>query len=128
MKFEFMKLGGKTKDYVGYRVESDIDPDYILLFYDNFTKDIPLIAIKKFYYGKNTWMPHITIFNMDELSTNNLTVLKKYAIDFLMHKNKNTTNQIIFDELNKSTPVKKLFKKSNKTKITVNDMQFELQV
>ena len=27
-----IKLGGKTKDYIGYRVESEIDPDYILLF------------------------------------------------------------------------------------------------
>jgi len=66
MKFEFMKLRGKTKDYVGYRVETEMDPDYILLFFDNFSKDVPLMAIKKFYYGKNTWMPHITIFNTDE--------------------------------------------------------------
>lgn len=128
MKFEFMKLGGKTKDYVGYRVETELDPDYILLFYDNFSKDVPLMAIKKFYYGKNTWMPHITIFNMDELAANNLKFLEKYIENFLTFGDKTQTNQMIFDELKKSSKVKELLKKINKTKITFNDMEFELQV
>ena len=128
MKFEYMKLGGKTKDYIGYRVESEIDPDYILLFYDNFSKDIPLMAIKKFYYGKNTWMPHITLFNTDELSLNNFKFLENYIINFLTNKNREITNQMIFDELKKSSQVKELMKKNNKTKITIEDMEFELQV
>ncbi len=128
MKFEFMKLGGNTKDYVGYRVESEIDPDYILLFYDNFSKDIPLMAIKKFYYGKNTWMPHITLFNTDELITNNSKFLENYVVNFLTNKNRDLTDQMIFDELKKSSRVKELMKKTNKTKITIDDMEFELQV
>lgn len=128
MKFEYMKLGGKTKDYIGYRVESELDPDYILLFFDNFSKDVPLMAIKKFYYGKNTWMPHITIFNTDELISNNLKFLENYVINFLKNKNRELTNQMIFDELKKSSSVKELMKKTNKTKITIDDMVFELQV
>lgn len=128
MKFEYMKLGGKTKDYVGYRVESEIDSDYILLFFDNFSKDIPLMAIKKFYYGKNTWMPHITIFNTDELSQNNMKFLEKYVTNFLTFKNREQTDKMIFDELKKSSIVKELLKKSRKTKITIDDMEFELQV
>jgi hypothetical protein len=128
MKFEFMKLGGKTKNYVGYRVETEIDPDYILLFFDNFSKDVPLMAIKKFYYGKNTWMPHITIFKTDELMANNKKFLEKYIIDFLTHKDRSHTNKMIFDELKKSSTVKELIKKSSKTKITIDDMDFELQV
>jgi hypothetical protein len=128
MKFEFMKLGGKTKDYVGYRVESELDPDYILLFFDNFSKDIPLMAIKKFYYGKNTWMPHITIFNTDELVSNNSKFLENYVINFLTNKNRDLSDQMIFDELKKSSTVKELMKKSNKSKITINDMEFELQI
>ena len=126
MKFEFIKLGGKTKDYVGYRVESELDPDYILLFFDNFSKDIPLMAIKKFYYGKNTWMPHITIFNTDELVSNNSKFLENYVINFLTNKNRDLSDQMIFDELKKSSTVKELIKK--KTKITINDMEFELQI
>lgn len=128
MKFEYMKLGGKTKDYVGYRVETEIDSDYILLFFDNFSKDIPLMAIKKFYYGKNTWMPHITIFNTDELATNNMKFLQKYIINFLTNKNKELSDQLIFSELKKSSVVKEFLKKNNKTKITNDDMQFELQL
>ncbi len=128
MKFEFIKLGGKTKDYVGYRVETEIDPDYILLFYDNFSKNIPLIAIKKFYYGKNSWMPHITIFKTDELATNNMKFLEKYVVDFLTYKNSDQTNHMIFDELKKSASVKKIIKKNNTNKITINDVEFELQV
>lgn len=128
MKFEYMKLGGKTKDYVGYRVETEMDPDYILLFYDNFSKDVPLMAIKKFYYGKNTWMPHITIFNTDELASNNMKFLEKYIENFFTNKDRTQTDQLIFDELKKSSSIKELMKKSNKTKITFNDMEFELQV
>jgi len=128
MKFEYMKLGGKTKDYVGYRVETEIDPDYILLFFDNFSKDVPLMAIKKFYYGKNTWMPHITIFKTDELVANNMKFLEKYVIDFLTNKNREQTNKMIFDELKKSSSIKTLMKKTNVTKITIDDMEFELQV
>ena len=128
MKFEFMKLGGKTKDYIGYRVESEIDPDYILLFFDNFSKDIPLMAIKKFYYGKNTWMPHITLFNIDELLQNNLKFLEKYVINFLTNKNREITNQMIFDELKKLSSIREIMRKNNKTKITIDDMEFELQV
>lgn len=128
MKFEFMKLGGKTKDYVGYRVETEMDPDYILLFFDNFSKDVPLMAIKKFYYGKNTWMPHISIFNTDELASNNMKFLEKYIGNFFSNKDRTQTNQLIFNELKKSSSIKELMKKSNKTKITINDMEFELQV
>jgi hypothetical protein len=128
MKFEYIKLGGKTKDYVGYRVETEIDPDYILLFFDNFSKDVPLMAIKKFYYGKNTWMPHITIFKTDELVANNMKFLEKYVIDFLTNKNREQTNKMIFNELKKSSSIKTLMKKTNITKITIDDMEFELQV
>ena len=128
MKFEFMKLGGKTKDYVGYRVETEMDTDYILLFYDNFSKDVPLMAIKKFYYGKNTWMPHISIFNTDELASNNMKFLEKYIEIFFTNKDRTQTDKLIFDELKKSKTVKELIKKTNKTKITINDMEFELQV
>ena len=128
MKFEFMKLGGDIKDFVGYRVETELDPDYILLFYDNFSVDIPLLAIKKFYYGKNTWMPHITIFNADELIPNNFKFLEKYIVNFFTDKDRNQSNQLIFDELKKSSQVKELLKKTNKTKITINDIEFELQV
>jgi hypothetical protein len=128
IKFEFMKLGGKTKDYVGYRVETEMDPDYILLFYDNFSKDVPLMAIKKFYYGKNTWMPHITIFNTDELASNNMKFLEKYIENFFINKDRTQSDQLIFDELKKSSSIKELMKKSNKTKITFDDMEFELQV
>lgn len=131
MKFEYMKLGGKTKDYVGYRVETEMDPDYILLFYDNFSKDVPLMAIKKFYYGKNTWMPHITIFKTDELALNNKKFLEKYISNFLTFGDKTKSDQLIFDELKKSETIKKIIKKTNKankTKITINDMEFELQV
>lgn len=130
MKFEFMKLGGKTKDYVGYRVETEIDPDYILLFYDNFSKDVPLMAIKKFYHGKNTWMPHISIFNINELSQTNHKFLEKYVENFFINKNKNLSDQLIFDELKKSSKIKELLKKNNRTKnkITMGDMEFELQV
>ena len=128
MKFEFMKLRGKTKDYVGYRVETEMDPDYILLFFDNFSKDVPLMAIKKFYYGKNTWMPHITIFNTDELASNNMKFLEKYIVNFFTNKDRIQTDKLIFDELKKSSSIKELIKKSNKTKITFDDMEFELQV
>lgn len=128
MKFEFMKLGGKTKDYVGYRVESEMDPDYILLFYDNFSKDVPLMAIKKFYYGKNTWMPHITIFNLNELVTNNMKFLEKYLFNFLTNGDRTQTDKLIFDELKKSSQVKDFIKKKNHRKITFNDMEFELQI
>lgn len=128
MKFEYMKLGGKTKNYVGYRVETELDPDYILLFYDNFSKDVPLMAIKKFYYGKNTWMPHITIFNTDELIPNNFKFLEKYIMNFLTFKDRNQSNHMIFSELKKSSQVKELIKKTKKTKINIDDMEFELQV
>ena len=128
MKFEFMKLKGKAKDYVGYRVETELDPDYILLFYDNFSKDVPFMAIKKFYYGKNTWMPHITIFNTDELVHSNNKFLEKYIKNFFTNKDRIQSNQLIFDELKKSSKVKELMKKTNRTKITIDDMEFELQV
>jgi hypothetical protein len=128
MKFEFMKIGGKIKDYIGYRVDNDNDPDYILLFYDNFSKDIPLLAIKKFYYGKNTWMPHITIFNTDELVSNNKKFLEKYITNFLINKDKNISDQLIFDELKKNSKIKELLKKSVKTKITIDDIEFEIQI
>ena len=128
MKFEFMKLGGKTKDYIGYRVDNEIDPDYILIFYDNFSKTIPLIAIKKFYYGKNTWMPHITIFNIEELIPNNKKFVEKYVVEYLTNKNRNKLDQFIFDELKNNILIKELFKKNNKTRIMIEDMKFELQV
>ena len=121
-------MGGKTKDYVGYRVETELDPDYILLFYDNFSKDVPLMAIKKFYYGKNTWMPHITIFSVDELAQSNYKLLEKYIENFFIHKDIIQSDQFIFDELKKFSQIKELMKKTNKTKITINDMEFELQV
>jgi hypothetical protein len=128
MKFEFIKIGGKVKDYVGYRADNESDPDYILIFYDNFSIDIPFLAIKKFYYGKNTWTPHISVFNMEELGSNNMKFLEKYCIDFLSNHDKNLSDQMVFDELKKNNSVKDILKKNSKIKITVNDVDFELQV
>ena len=128
MKQEYLNLGGKEKNYIGYRADNEIDPDYILIFYDNFSKDVPLIAIKKFYYGKNTWAPHISIFNMEELLSSNIKFLEKYVIDFLTHNDRTKTDQIIFDQLKKSKSVKELFRKNAKPKITIDDIEFELQI
>jgi hypothetical protein len=127
VKLEYLKMGGKEKNYVGYRADNETDPDYILIFYDNFTKNIPLLAIKKFYYGKNTWAPHISIFNMEELVTDNMIFLKKYIVNFLTWQDKTLTNTMIFDELKKSKQVKELFKKTARPKLTINDVEFELQ-
>lgn len=127
MKIEFIKNGGKVKDYVGYRTDSDSDPDYILIYYDNFSKDIPFLAIKKFYYGKNTWMPHISIFNMSELANDNMKFLKKYIINFITGKNKNLTDEFLLDELRKNKTVKNILKTS-KQEIVIDDIDFELQV
>ncbi len=127
MKLEYLKKGGKEKNYVGYRADNETDPDYILIFYDNFSKDVPLIAIKKFYYGKNTWAPHISIFNMEELGTNNENFLEKYVVDFLTYKDRTRSNLLVFDELKKSKSVRELFRKNAKPKITINDIEFELQ-
>jgi hypothetical protein len=128
MKVEFLRIGGKLKDYVGYRVDNESDPDYILIFYDNFSKQIPLMAIKKFYYGKNTWTPHISIFNMEELVENNKKFLEKYVVDFLTYHDKSRSEQILFTELKKNSIVKQLLKKSAFPKITIDDLDFELQV
>ncbi len=128
MKFEFIKIGGKVKDYVGYRADNESDPDYILIFYDNFSKVIPFLAIKKFYYGKNTWSPHISVFNMEELTSNNMKFLEKYCIDFLTNHDKDSINHMVFDELKKNSFVKNIIKKNSKINITINDVDFELQV
>jgi hypothetical protein len=128
MKFEFIKIGGKVKDYVGYRADNESDPDYILIFYDNFSREIPFLAIKKFYYGKNTWAPHISIFNMEELCVSNIKFLEKYVVNFLTHHDRTKTNLLVFDELKKSKSVRELFRKSAKPKITIKDIEFELQV
>jgi len=128
MKLEYIKIGGKEKNYVGYRSDNETDPDYILIFYDNFSKDIPLLAIKKFYYGKNTWTPHISIFNMEELYSNNIKFLKKYVFDFLTNKNRESANKILFDELKKNDSVKIILKQHIKSKITLEDIDFELQI
>ena len=128
MKKQYIILGGKEKNYIGYRADNETDPDYILIFYDNFSKDVPLIAIKKFYYGKNTWAPHISIFNMEELGSNNMKFLEKYVVDFLTYHDRIKTNGLVFDELKKSKLVKELFRKSAKPKITIGDIEFELQV
>ena len=128
MKQQYIKLGGREKNYIGYRADNETDPDYILIFYDNFSKDVPLIAIKKFYYGKNTWAPHISIFNMDELCTDNMKFLEKYVVDFLTNHDRTITNLMVFDELKKEKSVRELFRKSAKPKITINDINFELQV
>ena len=117
-----------SKDYVGYRADDETDPDYILIFYDNFSKEIPLLAIKKFYYGKNTWMPHISIFNMEELTENNIKFLEKYVVEFLTNYDKSDTDKLVFDELKKNITVKQLFKKNAISKITIDDLDFELQV
>jgi hypothetical protein len=121
-------MGGKEKDYVGYRSDNETDPDYILIFYDNFSVDIPLLAIKKFYYGKNTWTPHISIFNMEELTSDNMKFLEKYVVDFFTHHDKNSCDQLVFDELKKNKTVKDLLKKSAMPKVTIQDIEFELQV
>lgn len=128
MKVEYLRIGGKLKDFVGYRSDNEIDPDYILIFYDNFSKNIPLLAIKKFYYGKNTWNPHISIFNMEELVVNNKKFLEKYVVDFLTYHDKAKTDQILFDELKKNSDVRQLIKKTTRSKITINDLDFEIQV
>ena len=128
MKVEFLRIGGKLKDYVGYRSDNETDPDYILIFYDNFSKDIPLLAIKKFYYGKNTWTPHISIFNMEELIENNQKFLESYVVDFLTNHSKSNSDQMIWNELKKNSLVKQLLKKSAIPKITIDDLDFELQV
>ena len=128
MKQQYIMIGGREKNYIGYRADNEIDPDYILIFYDNFSKEIPLIAIKKFYYGKNTWSPHISIFNIEELCVNNIIFLEKYVVDFLKNQDREKTNLMVFDELKKSTAVKELFRKSAKPKITIEDINFELQV
>jgi hypothetical protein len=128
MKKQYIILGGKEKNYIGYRADNETDPDYILIFYDNFSKDVPLIAIKKFYYGKNSWAPHISIFNMEELGSNNMKFLEKYVVYFLTYHDRTKTNELVFDELKKSKLVKELFRKSAKPKITINDIEFELQV
>jgi len=128
MKMEFIKLGGKEKNYVGYRADNESEPDYILIYYDNFSKDIPLMAIKKFYYGKNTWTPHISIFNMEELESDNIKFLEKYIGEFFTTKNKEKTDIMVLDELKKNKSVKELFKKSSFPKITIQDLDFKLQV
>ena len=128
MRQQYIMMGGREKNYIGYRADNETDPDYILIFYDNFSKDVPLIAIKKFYYGKNTWTPHISIFNMEELCVSNMKFLEKYVVDFLTHHNREKTNSMVFDELKKSNTVRELFRKSAKPKITIEDIDFELQV
>ena len=128
MKLEFIKAGGKSKDYVGYRADNDLDPDYILIFYDNFSKDIPLLAIKKFYYGKNNWNPHISIFNMEELGLDNMGWLEKYIMDFLTSQDRTHSDQMVWNELKKNSTVKELLKKNARPKITIRDIDFELQV
>lgn len=127
MKQQYIKSGGKEKNYIGYRVDNETDPDYILIFYDNFSKDIPLLAIKKFYFGKNTWAPHISIFNMEELSMNNEKFLKSYVVEFLNNQDKEKTNTMVFDELKKSSVVRELLKKNAKPVLTIKDIDFELQ-
>ena len=128
MKEQFIKLGGKEKNYIGYRADNEIDPDYILIFYDNFSKDVPFIAIKKFYYGKNTWDPHISIFNMEELYDNNKKFLEKYVVEFLTNHDRTKTDLMVYDDLKKLKSVRELFRKNAKPKITINDIDFELQV
>lgn len=127
MKQQYIELGGREKNYIGYRADNETDPDYILIFYDNFSKVVPLIAIKKFYYGKNTWTPHISIFNMEELCANNMNFLEKYVVNFLTNYDKFITDKMVFDELKKSKSVRELFRKNAKPKITIKDIEFELQ-
>lgn len=127
MKLEFIKAGGKSKNYVGYRADNELDPDYILIFYDNFSKEIPLLAIKKFYYGKNTWNPHISIFNMEELVQNNMGWLEKYVVNFLTNQDKTLCDQMVWNELKKNSSTKELLKKTVR-KITIRDIDFELQI
>jgi len=54
--------------------------------------------------------------------------LEKYIVNFFTNKDRIQTDKLIFDELKKSSSIKELIKKSNKTKITFDDMEFELQV
>ena len=128
MKMEYIKLGGKEKNYVGYRADNESEPDYILIYYDNFSKNLPLMAIKKFYYGKNTWTPHISIFNMEELQLNNIKFLEKYIEEFLISKSKKKTDKFLFEELKKQKNTKELLKKSSFPKITIQDLDFKLQI
>ena len=128
MKLEYVKSGGKPQNYIGYRADNEIDPDYILIFYDNFSKNVPLIAIKKFYYGKHTWTPHISIFNMDELVQSNTKFLEKYIVNFLTNQDRAQSDQMIFNELKTNSVVKELVKKTAKQKITIEDIEFELQI
>lgn len=128
VKLQYIKNGGKEKDYVGWRADVEIDPEYILIFYDNFSTKIPLLAIHKFYYGKNTWIPHISIFNMEELEQNNLKFLSKYAIDFLTWHSKTHTDKLLFAELNKSKTVKNSLKLNMKKEIVLKDFEFTMQI
>lgn len=124
----FIDIGGKEKYYLGYRVDNKSDPDYTLLFYDNFSKHIPFIAIKNFYYGKNNWNPHISIFNMGELVQNNMKFLENYIMEFLTSHDKNKTDLMVFDELKKSNSISEIFSKKSKQKITITDIEFELHI
>lgn len=128
VKEEFIKRGGKEKDFVSWRADSEIDPEYILIYYDNFSRDIPLLAIHKFYYGKHTWVPHISIFNMEELENNNFKFLSKYAINFLTWQNKKYSDKLLFDELNKSKTIKNAMKTNTEKQVVIEDLEFILQI
>jgi hypothetical protein len=65
---------------------------------------------------------------MEELCLGNMKFLEKYVVDFLTHHNREKTNSMVFDELKKSNTVRELFRKSAKPKITIDDIDFELQV
>ena len=71
-------LSGRLYDKIGTKLNTTFTgPNNINDFNIFYSNNNPLYAIKNFYYGKNNWKPHISIFQMREKSKRNRHSIKK---------------------------------------------------
>ena len=84
------------------------------IFYSN---NKPLYAIKNFYYGKNNWKPHISIFQMREKSKRNRHSIKKN----LSYKIKKNVSNLKANNFQQILPKNCLMKNINSPLINNNN-------
>ena len=65
---------------------------------------------------------------MEELGLDNMGWLGKYIMDFLTSQDRTHSDQMVWNESKKNSSVKELLKKTARPKITIRDIDFELQV
>jgi hypothetical protein len=71
----FLRSLGKTKrDFTKSVVRHSNGIQYHVFSYNG----IPWYAIANCYFGTNSWRPHVSIFNLDELSQNNAALFQSY--------------------------------------------------